>query len=888
MLIPEEGLNFDDAREVYSAFLKGAKGKPQEMAFGELSLANRRAVVKAIDVLKQNKPALLANRGFADLLSSLEQSKALTIAGRAEVVLANRFLFPTAIFNALEPKKGTEGEIYKQLEAVFDDTTIPGRDKKKAVFEVLEKWVKGLDEGGGKQAAKDALKTTQRKMGPYDQTFGFVKNNLPYLARTFRTEFDRNLTSLWGKESLSRADKQAMGIGFLGSGDFFAGGKLAEKKRDFEGLQNTETPDLSKIETLEAELMPHIRQPEFALLYSKVLGLHASQLWQQAREHALLTAGRPETAEEKETLTELVGKTLELAKLQSLYAGYAASEGQAEGLLDVGRWWLMYGSWSSENISETRDQVLSYIERAEQLADIADQNEASRINIAARLLRADCYAKQYHALRPIPETSEAALESAKKAQNIYALFGMKGVSGLYDLFLGAGLSADPMMKALQAKFSARKPPMPTDEELEMITVAAMTGDEKATALLEKLNATYPTSKTRAAEYLVNVGTYTEVISGGHFTIRDAENYYQKAIAHLRYAASHLENDDQTNIWQKKNDDLQKKFRAFERSMGREVPEEIERPRSFAVAPLPVTDATAESVIEKSSLPTFIFKTLQNWFLNLYQGARAIFPSKGAVEELNLPEINLFSGKEDLLKLSEGTPSQDKLVAEILADPVLPLTEDEATEMASYAVAPPAVEQNIANLISWWDSLSEEGQGAFEILLQDAVNNKGNLENHPLLEGERMQNVFSQLKELSNSGREEVAAALAKHLYVNEGMQMQAKQGWSELYALYNEQTLDEPVRDILIDFSNWWDNLKSSDQIGFEALLRDASVNLKSVQEDNHHYKNLQFQTLLQRLRYLSNEELVRVTESMARKMSLNPNFRASAIKGWSALAKGE
>lgn len=118
MIYPKGDLTFEQAHDIFSAFFAGSQNKQAEK-FGELSLEDRKMVVRAIEVLDQNKDKLLKeqyntpsyldkddplmdfvirlqnNQGLCTdgmlLTLALKEAKPLAIQGRAEIVLANRF-----------------------------------------------------------------------------------------------------------------------------------------------------------------------------------------------------------------------------------------------------------------------------------------------------------------------------------------------------------------------------------------------------------------------------------------------------------------------------------------------------------------------------------------------------------------------------------------------------------------------------------------------------------------------------------------------------------------------------------------------------------------------------------------------------------------------------
>ncbi len=621
MTLPSD-LSFEQARGIYSALVAGSSmGRSQAELLGELSLDDRKVVVKAIEVLENNKKQLMRSPGDSEirlakddrmmslinklkgssgyvftnqvLAQELKKSRPLAVQGRAEIVMANTFFIRDKFLGAMKPG----GELYNKLEAITIGQQAPNErgqhipNKQKAIVKELKNWVDQLDPGEGKKAAEEALKNITNRLRSLTFESGFNESNLRQLVDDFTTEVHTAVVEAWNKEPLTSRDLQAMGIGSLGLMPFLSNKTINQKKEEFKNLIKTQSgaihaaqiklrgeqtlenaqkyvkvcnDALTAIEKFEASVLPLARYPEFSVLYSQALGEHAHLIFAHSvpAKEAACAIENTIRLNQNESLFNFTpfklaetNKASELTKLQILYAMYGAARGNGEGNYTVAESVLNYGDWSIDKRKETGKNALTLIDIAIGAAKKAGDKDLLR---KAKVLRADILAKDYLVaveLRNDPNNLQKKLglvgDTAVKA---YAALASDGIPGLYQLFLNAGVSADPMIDLLSNRLVTKMAmfrPKPNAEEIKMITTAALAGNKKAVDLLNALIKMYPLDKTalgknmpelHCALLLMEAGAFTLFQQGQEFTLQDAVDCYQWAVEHITTRINELSKD----------------------------------------------------------------------------------------------------------------------------------------------------------------------------------------------------------------------------------------------------------------------------------------------------------------------------------------------------------
>jgi len=571
-MIQHGDLSFEQAHDVYSAFYaaSNAKGRSQAQVFGELSLDDRKVVVRSIEVMEQYKSRLkqhasdgrayLAendplmplverlrggnNTFFTNqvLVDDLNKSKPIAIQGRAEIVMANNFIAKGKFLGDMDPP---DGKLYQKLVGLTDDSYA---DTKKNVINAIQSWIDELDPGEGKEAAKAGFKKLTEDIKKYTKEQGFNTGNLERICAKFKTEVYLALVEAWAETPLTPADLQAMEIGALGLKPLFLTGiTIKEKRAEFEEITSlvkearkkaTENPTQGNIDSyrqvceeavakynkLEQELLPFGRYPEFAGLYSLVVGEHVDLI--------LLL----ESTEQNQQ------KIVELTEIRYIYAMYAAAQGNGEGMYALAEGLLNFGNWSANARKRTGREALEFADLAFNAAKKSGDADLSR---KARILKAEILAKNYLVQVELRHEPKGSLEKvAADVVQAYMSLGVDGVPGLYRLFEEAGVSADPMIEILSQRLDS-KSVKPTDEEIKMITTAVLAGNEKAKDLLDKLVKLHPVLSKRVptlnpAHLLANQGAYTS--TNAPFSLEDAFLCYEGAFVHLKMELQELSHD----------------------------------------------------------------------------------------------------------------------------------------------------------------------------------------------------------------------------------------------------------------------------------------------------------------------------------------------------------
>ena len=497
-----------------------------------------------VNRLRGNNNQLFTNQVLAE---DLKKSKPIAIQGRAEIIMANNFLAKGKFLEDMNPP---DGKLYKKLVGLTNE---PYADTKKNVINAIQSWIDELDPGEGKEAAKAGFKKLAEDIKKYTKEQGFNVGNLERICAKFKTEVHLALVEAWAETPLTPADLQAMGIGSLGLKPLFLTGKtIKEKRAEFEKLvkdsnvlvqearekakANPSQPNIdayrqvckeaiAKYSKLEEELLPFGRYPEFAGLYSRVVG-----------EHIDLMLPLEQTEQNNQ-------KIVQLTEIRYIYAMYAAAQGNGEGMYALAEGLLNFGKWSDDAARKsTGREALKFADLAINAAKKTGDVDLSR---KARILKADILAKNYLVQIklgfPRIESSEKVAEHVVKA---YVDLGVDGVPGLYRLFEEAGVSADPMIDILSKRLDS-KSVKPTADEIKMITTAALAGNEKAISLLDKLVKLHPVMSNRVpilnpAHMLANQGVYTDV--NAPFSPKDAFLCYEGAFVHLKMELQELSRD----------------------------------------------------------------------------------------------------------------------------------------------------------------------------------------------------------------------------------------------------------------------------------------------------------------------------------------------------------
>jgi len=542
-------LDFRQAHDVYSAFYAAghADGKSEAKVFGELSLDERKVIVRAIEVLGGRKgtagsslesgdrltPLIqklvgvntLTHIAAKDLPNALKGSKPILVQGRAEIGMANRFLVHDKFLKALEP----DGELYQKLAGFFVN---PHASQKTLVKKAVKEWVENLPPGEGKKAAIEALQYLEASINNFSSAHGFTLENLRKVCGDFRENIHKELALAWSRTPLTKADHQAMGIGALDLLPFsFNKTTIKQKRAEFEnilqGIKDGKTVDEKRLSQLERELLPMARYPECAGLYSRVVGEHVNLL-KESRD------------------PEVEDRAIELAKIQYIYAMYAAAKGNGEGAYSLARGIVEFGLW-------TKDERENTLKEGQKLVDLAI-NAAKKsgdkgLLAKANVLRAVLLEKNYLTLLELRNDPENNIGSVKTAEKYvidnFVKLGLDGIKGLYILFVRGGSSADPMIGMLERYLTGPFKLKPIEEHVKWITTAALAGNEKAVKLLDKLVELYPaeTEKVPAlipAALLVKDGVYTDA-NVSEFTQKDAFKCYQEAFDHFANELRELEN-----------------------------------------------------------------------------------------------------------------------------------------------------------------------------------------------------------------------------------------------------------------------------------------------------------------------------------------------------------
>jgi len=274
----------------------------------------------------------------------------------------------------------------------------------------------------------------------------------------------------------------------------------------------------------EQELLPFGRYPEFAGLYSLVVGEHVDLI--------LLL----ESTEQNQQ------KIVELTEIRYIYAMYAAAQGNGEGMYALAEGLLNFGNWSANARKRTGREALEFADLAFNAAKKSGDADLSR---KARILKAEILAKNYLVQVELRHEPKGSLEKvAADVVQAYMSLGVDGVPGLYRLFEEAGVSADPMIEILSQRLDS-KSVKPTDEEIKMITTAVLAGNEKAKDLLDKLVKLHPVLSKRVptlnpAHLLANQGAYTS--TNAPFSLEDAFLCYEGAFVHLKMELQELSHD----------------------------------------------------------------------------------------------------------------------------------------------------------------------------------------------------------------------------------------------------------------------------------------------------------------------------------------------------------
>ncbi len=548
-------LSFGQARDVYSAFYTAghADGKSEAKVFGELSLDERKVIVRAIEVLGGRKgtagSSLVSDDRLTplikklggdnvttiddkDLPNALKGSKPILVQGRAEIGMANRFLVHDKFLKALEP----DGELYQKLEGFFNN---PHASQKTLVNRAVKEWVENLPPGEGKAAAKEALQYLEASINNFSSAHGFTPENLKKVIGDFRENIHKELVLAWGATPLTKADHQAMGIGALDLLPFSINKTTIKQKRaEFESIvDDLRDPKKSKegleerLSQLEGELLPMVRYPECAGLYSRVVGEHVNLL-RESRD------------------PEVEDRAIELTKIQYIYAMYAAAKGNGEGAYSFARGFVEFGLWTKDERENTLKEGLRLVDLA---INAAKKSGDKGLLAKANVLRAVLLEKNYLTLLELRNEFEEP-RSVKKAEKYvidnFVKLGFDGIEGLYILFVRGGSSADPMIDLLKRFLVGPFKVKPTAEHVKWITTAALAGNEKAIKLLTKLVELYPaeTKKVPAlipAALLVKDGVHTNA-NVSEFTRIDALKCYQEAFDHLANELRELKNSGQLN------------------------------------------------------------------------------------------------------------------------------------------------------------------------------------------------------------------------------------------------------------------------------------------------------------------------------------------------------